>query len=323
MRALPTRPRQKSVQDDETGQLLRVYLLVSLAARALLPAGLCINQLISFGCVRVYFASTSSKCVNAKGDGTFGSRLTEKRSFLLRVAAPSRCNCDLHPVVGTTEFASKSTSTSSAAVQTQRPLCKFMSVSAVRVTLQPAHGYVPLVVIGAGLVGTWAGFKVGVARKQFNVPYPQMYAEKKDKHANEFNCVQRAHQNVLENLPLFYAMLATSSYVLTVRMHIFLMTKDVADGCGAAATESTDPKLLLQPVWCASQDSSCTSRATQAEIQGKGGRATSVSFVYIVLLAGCIVTFSNSVIFILAGYLGTLVMLGLSLEAALRLLGYL
>lgn len=88
-----------------------------------------------------------------------------------------------------------------------------MSVSAVRVSLQPAHGYIPLVVIGAGLVGTWAGFRVGVARKQFNVPYPQMYAEKSDKNANEFNCVQRAHQNVLENLPLFYAMLATSSYV--------------------------------------------------------------------------------------------------------------
>ncbi|KAG2518545.1 hypothetical protein BBJ29_003059 [Phytophthora kernoviae] len=86
-----------------------------------------------------------------------------------------------------------------------------MSVSAVRVTLQPAHGFIPLVVIGAGLVGTWAGIKVNVARKKYNIPCPQMYAAKKDKNANEFNCVQRAHQNVLENIPTFYAMLATSS----------------------------------------------------------------------------------------------------------------
>ncbi|RLN97480.1 hypothetical protein BBJ28_00003736 [Nothophytophthora sp. Chile5] len=86
-----------------------------------------------------------------------------------------------------------------------------MSVSAVRVTLQPAHGFIPLVVIGAGLVSAWAGIKVGAARKKYNVPYPQMYAEKNEKNAKEFNCVQRAHQNVLENTPLFYALLATSS----------------------------------------------------------------------------------------------------------------
>ncbi|KAH7474445.1 hypothetical protein PRIC1_013426 [Phytophthora ramorum] len=147
-----------------------------------------------------------------------------------------------------------------------------MSVSAVRVTLQPAHGYIPLVVIGAGLVGTWAGFNVGVARKQFNVPYPQMYAAKKDKNANAFNCVQRAHQNVLENLPLFYAMLATSSIYRPTIAAVAGVVRIAGFVMYVKGYSSGDP-----------------------------GKRRQGNF----------------------GYLGTLVMLGLSLEAALRLLGYL
>lgn len=45
------------------------------------------------------------------------------------------------------------------------------------------------------------------ARKAFNVPYPALYADSAHKNANEFNCVQRAHQNSLENLISFYPML--------------------------------------------------------------------------------------------------------------------
>ncbi|ETI52774.1 hypothetical protein F441_04130 [Phytophthora nicotianae CJ01A1] len=144
-----------------------------------------------------------------------------------------------------------------------------MSVSAVRVSLQPAHGYIPLVVIGAGLVGTWAGFKVGAARKKYNVSYPQMYAEKKDKNANEFNCVQRAHQNVLENLPLFYAMLATSS----------IYRPKVAAAAGVV-------RVVGFIVY------------VKGYSTGDPGKRRRGSF----------------------GHLGTLVMLGLSLEASLRLL---
>lgn len=88
-----------------------------------------------------------------------------------------------------------------------------MSVTAVHVSLFPAHGAIPLVAIGAGLVNAWAAHKVGAARRAFGVPYPQMYAEKSDKHATAFNCVQRAHQNTLEQLPLFYTLLFTSAYV--------------------------------------------------------------------------------------------------------------
>ncbi|RHY48875.1 hypothetical protein DYB28_007816 [Aphanomyces astaci] len=82
-------------------------------------------------------------------------------------------------------------------------------------TLQREHGYIILVVVLVVFVNFWAGFKVGAARKRYNIKYPQMYAEKGDKNFVEFNCVQRAHQNVLENLPVFLALLFVSSYVST------------------------------------------------------------------------------------------------------------
>lgn len=38
-----------------------------------------------------------------------------------------------------------------------------------------------------------------------------MYADKDNKNAKAFNCVQRAHQNLLENIPLYLGLLVTSS----------------------------------------------------------------------------------------------------------------
>jgi len=54
-------------------------------------------------------------------------------------------------------------------------------------------------------VTQWMSFMVGKARRQYNVPYPTMYASEKEGHkdAKQFNCVQRAHQNTLEFLPSF------------------------------------------------------------------------------------------------------------------------
>ena len=77
----------------------------------------------------------------------------------------------------------------------------------VAVQLQQEHGYVMLVVVGSFLLNIWQMMKVGGARKKFNVLYPKMYSEDKE----HFNCYQRAHQNYLENVPLFLALLPLSS----------------------------------------------------------------------------------------------------------------
>lgn len=44
-------------------------------------------------------------------------------------------------------------------------------------------------------------------RKKFGVKYPAMYATGDTPAANQFNCTQRGHQNSLESLPSFLALL--------------------------------------------------------------------------------------------------------------------
>ncbi|TMW56476.1 hypothetical protein Poli38472_006486 [Pythium oligandrum] len=81
----------------------------------------------------------------------------------------------------------------------------------IPVILEKEHGYLLLVVVLLFIVNMWAGLKVGKARKLYDVPYPEMYADKSNKNAKIFNCVQRAHQNMLESIPLFLTCLFTSA----------------------------------------------------------------------------------------------------------------
>ncbi|KAI0294982.1 hypothetical protein BC826DRAFT_909579, partial [Russula brevipes] len=52
----------------------------------------------------------------------------------------------------------------------------------------------------------WQTIAVGGARKRARIPYPQAYADKAEQEASKeamiFNCMQRAHQNTLENVPV-------------------------------------------------------------------------------------------------------------------------
>lgn len=61
--------------------------------------------------------------------------------------------------------------------------------------------YVAGSVAFTALMTQYLAVKVAIARRQYQVPYPAMYAEGKSGDANTFNCVQRAHQNALEYLP--------------------------------------------------------------------------------------------------------------------------
>ena len=69
-------------------------------------------------------------------------------------------------------------------------------------------GYAILIWVPGHYLLNWIlGAKVGSARKALDVPVPNLYATPgKHKHANEFNAIQRGHQNMLEHLPALQMM---------------------------------------------------------------------------------------------------------------------
>lgn len=82
------------------------------------------------------------------------------------------------------------------------------AVVAPSVALTAQHGYVALVLVAAIFVHNfYMSFAVGAARRKFDVKYPAMYASGDSTDANLFNCTQRGHQNSLESLPSFLALL--------------------------------------------------------------------------------------------------------------------
>ncbi|CAK0748832.1 hypothetical protein CVIRNUC_001863 [Coccomyxa viridis] len=78
---------------------------------------------------------------------------------------------------------------------------------AIEVTaLRAEHGYVCIVLFLAILVHhLYMAFGVTSARKKYGVKYPLLYASGDDASSKTFNCVQRAHQQSLENFPQFLA----------------------------------------------------------------------------------------------------------------------
>jgi len=69
--------------------------------------------------------------------------------------------------------------------------------------LHQAYGYILLVVFATYMVAFVQGFLVGKARSKYKVELPTMYSDTEQM----FNCYQRVHQNTLERIPLFLAIL--------------------------------------------------------------------------------------------------------------------
>merc|ERR1712001_657183 len=69
--------------------------------------------------------------------------------------------------------------------------------------LHQGYGYILLVVFATYMVAFVQGFLVGKARSKYKVELPTMYSDTEQM----FNCYQRVHQNTLERIPLFLAIL--------------------------------------------------------------------------------------------------------------------
>ncbi|CAK0814732.1 unnamed protein product [Prorocentrum cordatum] len=65
--------------------------------------------------------------------------------------------------------------------------------------LPDAYGYVLLAHGFSWISNMYLVINVVKARKKYKVEYPALYAPDGHPNASEFNCVQRAHQNTLEN----------------------------------------------------------------------------------------------------------------------------
>ncbi|KAH7936531.1 hypothetical protein HPB49_000606 [Dermacentor silvarum] len=76
-------------------------------------------------------------------------------------------------------------------------------MAAYSLVVPKEYGYVVLVGVGSAIVNMWLAFRVGSARRRFDIKYPTMYSDTNI----VFNCVQRSHQNFLETYPQFLMLL--------------------------------------------------------------------------------------------------------------------
>ena len=74
--------------------------------------------------------------------------------------------------------------------------------------------YVLLAACSTAVLNQWLGSYVGSYRQAARVPYPNAYASATDAATSKekylFNCAQRAHANILEQLPSFLVTLLVS-----------------------------------------------------------------------------------------------------------------
>ncbi|KAH9044362.1 hypothetical protein EDB85DRAFT_449458 [Lactarius pseudohatsudake] len=100
-------------------------------------------------------------------------------------------------------------------------------MSSVTVNLSTSYAWVVASIFSIVPVVQWQMTLVVQAREKAGIPYPQLYAEKAEQIASMdamiFNCIQRAHQNTLENVP---------PMVLSTLVSAIRYPKLAAIGCG-------------------------------------------------------------------------------------------
>ncbi|XP_064648894.1 glutathione S-transferase 3, mitochondrial-like isoform X3 [Lineus longissimus] len=75
--------------------------------------------------------------------------------------------------------------------------------SKIHTVLPDGYAFVVMTGVASGIVNAWHMSQVMKARKEHKIEYPALYSPTN----NDFNCVQRAHQNYLENQPQFLMIL--------------------------------------------------------------------------------------------------------------------
>lgn len=81
-----------------------------------------------------------------------------------------------------------------------RPTVTARAVSALDL-LPPQYGFVLASLASTAALLQWLAIRVALARREYGVDYPRMYADDGTEQGRMFDCIQRAHQNTLETAP--------------------------------------------------------------------------------------------------------------------------
>lgn len=83
-------------------------------------------------------------------------------------------------------------------------------------TLPSNYGYVFAVLGGSFFVNSFLAIQVALARKEYGINYPLLYAPAGHKHEKAFNCVQRGHQNMLESYAIVMLQMCVTGLVYPI-----------------------------------------------------------------------------------------------------------